>query len=212
MGLHYDFYENPPKEGSNKKPRLHARIVPLGTINTSEIAGFIHDMSTLTTGDVNAVLTLFREQLIDQLSMGYRVHWEGVGSFELVLASPPVHSPKEIRAESVYPKTIAFRPEKSLKKEFRFLPLTRAKEKNHSNRCSEVEIDGLLTGHFLNNPFITSSEFRRLCGLTSSTANRRLRKLIADGKLRKTGHPRSPLYEPVSGHYRREGPEQMSTR
>ncbi len=203
MGIHYDFYENPPKKDSNRKPRLHARVVAGGTVGTDYIGGLIHDMSTLTKGDVNAVLTMFREQLIDQLSFGHRVHWEGVGYFELSLSCPPIRSPREIRAESIHVKNIVFRPEKSLKKEFRKLPMTRVRRKNHSNRYSDIEVDGLLTGHFLDNPHITSMEFRRLCGFTQATALRRLRKLIAAGKLRKTGHARFPLYEPVEGNYRR---------
>ncbi len=203
MGAIYDFYENPPQANSTRKPRLHARIVPYRTVSTKEMANLIHHSSTLTTGDVSAVLTMFRKQLIDNLSDGNRVHWEGVGYFELTLTCPPVRSPKEIRAESIRTKSIVFRPEKSLKKVLRNIRLTRARQKRHSNRYSEIEIDGLLTGHFMDNPFLTSREFRQLCGFTQSTAARRLRKLIADGKLKKTGHKKSPLYEPVPGNYRR---------
>lgn len=203
MGLIYDFYENPPKQGSDKKPKLHARVVPGHTAGIKEMSKLIQSASTLSIGDISAVLTMFREQLIYQLKEGNRVHWEGVGYFELTLSCPPIRSPKAIRAESIQVKSVVFRPEKSLKKLVKHTPLTRARRKRHSSRYSDIEIDGLLTGHFLDNPFITSSEFRCLCGLTESTATRRLRKLIADGKLKKTGHHRFPLYEPVTGHYRR---------
>jgi predicted histone-like DNA-binding protein len=202
MGLFYDFYQNPPKKDSDKKPRLHARVVTSGTIDSDEIAKEIHEMSTLTTGEVQAALSLFAEQLLYHLSHSQRVHWKGIGFFELALACPPVSSTKEIRAESIHPKTIILRAEQELKKKVKHLPLTRTPEKRHSNRYSETDIDELLTGYFLNYPHITSKQFRQLCGFAHSTANRHLKRLIAEGKLQTTGHNRSPLYEPGKGHYR----------
>lgn len=203
MSLFYDFYQNPPQKESSSKPRLHARVVTSRTVDSDEIASNIHDMSTLTKGEVQAVMTMFAEQLLSHLSYSHRVHWKGVGYFELSLSCPPVRTTKEIRAESIHPKTIIFRPEKKLKGEIKHLSLTRTPQKRHSNRYSEIEIDGLLTGHFLDHPHITSRQFRALCGFTRTTAARHLKKLTTDGKLTPTGHPRSPLYEPVKGHYRR---------
>ncbi|MDR0431053.1 MAG: DNA-binding protein [Tannerellaceae bacterium] len=203
MGLIYDFYKNPSPEKNEGKSKLHARVVTSGTVGTAEIAALIQSSSTLTTGDINAALTMFRQEIIRQLSDSKRVHWEGVGYFELSLSCPAIESPKEIRAESIHPKTIIFRPEKSFKKEFRYLPLTRSREKRHSNQYKEEELDKLLTRYFRENMFLTSSKFRKLCGFTQATASRRLRKLYTDGKLRKTGHHRSPLYEPTEGYYGR---------
>jgi predicted HTH transcriptional regulator len=45
-------------------------------------------------------------------------------------------------------------------------------------------------------PLMKSSEFQSLFGLTRLTAARRLAKLIAEGKIKKTGHRHSPLYIP----------------
>ncbi|MDR1200058.1 MAG: HU family DNA-binding protein [Tannerellaceae bacterium] len=203
MGLFYDFYQNPPEKGSDKKPRLHARVVTSGTIHSDEIAKQIHEMSTLTTGEVQMALSMFGEQLLTHLSSSHRVHWKGVGYFELALSCPPVCSTKEIRAESIHPKTIVFRPEKKLKETIKRFPLTRTPEKRHSSRHSEAEIDGLLTRHFSNYPYITGIQFRQLCSFTHSTASRHLKRLVTEGKLQTIGHRRSPLYEPVEGHYHR---------
>jgi predicted histone-like DNA-binding protein len=202
MGLFYDFYQNPPEEGSDKKPRLHARVVTMGTIDSDEIAKEIHEMCTLTTGEVQAALSMFAEQLVHHLSYSQRVHWKNVGYFELALSCPPVSSTKEIRAESIHPKTLVFRPEKELKEKIQQIPVTRTPEKRHSHHYSEAEIDEWLTTHFSNYPHITSRQFRQLCGFTRSTANRHLNRLISEGKLRTLGHYRSPLYEAAEGCYR----------
>jgi len=203
MGLRYDFYENPLPKGSNRKPRLHTRVVTGSTTTTDEIATRIHDASSLTVGDVKASLLSLIEVMANELASGRRVHLEGLGYFQLTLSSPSVKSPKEIRAESIRVKSVAFRAETSFKKRFLNIPLERVREKRHSNRYSEIEIDGLLTSHFLDNTYITSRKFQTLCGFTESTAKRRLRQLIANGKLRKTGHRQFPLYEPVKGNFRR---------
>lgn len=197
MGLYYDFYENPSPKDSTERPLLHARVITSETTSTDEIAEEIHNRSTLTTGDAKAALISFVEVMAHELSRGRRVHLEGLGYFQLTLSSPPVHSPKEIRAESVHVKSVAFRAEVSFKRRFKKVFLERSREKRHSNRYSEAEIDALLSGYFLNHPHITRYEFCRLCGLTDSTAKRRLRELVAAGKLTNTGYKNFPLYEPM---------------
>lgn len=203
MALRYDFYENPSPKGSTKRPRLHARAITSDTMDTDELAERIHGNSTLTTGDAKAALISFIEVMAVELASGRRIHLEGLGYFQLTLASPPITSPKEIRAESVHVKSIAFRAEVGFKKRFTDVRLVRAREKRHSSRYSEIEIDGLLTSHFLDHPHITRREFSALCGFTASTAKRRLRELVAAGKLQNTGYRTFPQYEPVKGNYRR---------
>lgn len=40
MPAQYDFYKNPIPKGSNRKPRLHARIVTRGTTTTEKLAEY----------------------------------------------------------------------------------------------------------------------------------------------------------------------------
>ena len=60
MSAEYDFYKNPIPKGSNRKPRLHARIVPRGTVDSDMLAEEIHDASSLTPGDVEATITMLK--------------------------------------------------------------------------------------------------------------------------------------------------------
>jgi predicted histone-like DNA-binding protein len=203
MSLRYDFYENPVPRDSDERPKLHARVVTNGTMNIDRLAQYIHEECTLATADVKASLVALVEVMADELASGRRIHLDGLGYFQLTLSSPPVDSPRQIRAESVRVRSVAFRPEESFKKRFKDTPLKRTKEKRHSSRCSDTEIDDLLTNYFLNNAHITCRAFCSLCGFTESTGRRRLRRLVAGGKLHDIGYRNLPLYEPVEGNYRR---------
>ena len=62
MNIECDFYQTPIPKGSNRKPRLHARVVTRGTATTDELAQAICIRSILTPGDVKAVLTSLADE------------------------------------------------------------------------------------------------------------------------------------------------------
>jgi predicted histone-like DNA-binding protein len=198
MELYYDYYKNPIPKDTNRKQRLHARAVTSETVDLETMAENLQHRSTVTTGDVKAVVTLLCQEMVNQLSSGNRVHIDGLGFFHLTLTCPPVRTPNEKRAESVKVKSVAFRPDIQFKEEIKSLKVKRVEEKNHSKDYSDAEIEERLAAYFLTHPYIKSREFQALCGLTSSTATRRLRNLVASGKLKTTGHPKFPLYEPAN--------------
>lgn len=202
MSAQYDLYENPVPPGSNKKPRMHARIVTHGTVETNDLAEWIHTCSTLTVGDIRAVLVELSHNLLRQLEDGYRVHLEGFGYFQMTLSCPPIRRGEKIRAESIKFKSISFRPEADVKKELSGTKFERTRLKSHSSRLSAAEVDCRLAKYFQNNPSITRVEFESLCGYTKATANRRLADLVKAGKLQKAGLFRFPVYEPANGYYR----------
>lgn len=203
MSAKYDFYKNPIPKGSNRKPRLHARIVTYGTTTTEKLAKDIHARCSLSTADVMAALVSLSEVIIERLKEGERIHIKGLGYLQMTVQCPPVKTSKEIRAESIKFKSVAFRPEAELKKELKNTEFVRATLKNHSNTYSEIEVDGLLTGFFMDNEYITRREFQELCGFTKGTATRRLAAMIEKGKLKKEGLNRFPVYAPVPGNYRK---------
>lgn len=209
MSIQYDFYQNPPKKGSKRAPKLHARVKPISTMTTNQLAKFINDTTTISTADFKGAFEAAINTMTMALTFGQNVHIEGLGLFYLTATCEQVETPNERRAESVRIKTVHFRPDASLVKRFKAVHLERVREKNHSLDYSEIEIDHLLTGHFMDNDYIKRKQFCRLCGLTLSTGMRRLRQLIADGKLRHSSLSKS-LYEPVPGNYRRPLPTEPS--
>ncbi len=201
MAVKYDFYETPVPGDGTKEKKLHVRVVPGGTTNSKKLAEQIHSRSTLAKGDISAVITSLEEIMVELLKSGGRVHLDGIGYFEMTLTCPPVASPKEIRAESIRFKSVAFRPEKRLKKAFADTVFVRSENKKHSVRLSEAEVDGLLADYFVDNAYIIRSDFERLCGFTRTTANRRMAELVKQRKLRRGGVHHSPVYEPMPGFY-----------
>ncbi|MDR0537319.1 MAG: HU family DNA-binding protein [Tannerellaceae bacterium] len=194
MGYKYDFYRSPVPKGSGRQETYHARVVPSGTIEVRELAELIQSASSATVGDVMLVVEQLVEQIIFQLSRGMRVSISGLGVFELTLENRPVTSPKEIRSESIRVRSVVLRPDKDMKRALSKFTAVRSEVKNHSRSVTDAEVEGILRRYFEEHDFLTSKEFRGLCGFTESTASRRLRRLRAEEKLKATGHLRSPLY------------------
>jgi predicted histone-like DNA-binding protein len=193
--LDYDFYENPPSKGSEGKSKFHARVVPKGTMTTDMLARFIQQASSLTEGDVKAVLIALSDIAKSKLADGYRIYLEGLGYFQLTLSCPPVNSLHEIRAESVRVKTIVFRPEADFKNFFKTVAFVRKPVKQHSQPHSGQEPEELLAAYFENNTYMNASQFRTLCGFTKTTAARRLKQLVEAGTLRRINLCHQPVYE-----------------
>ncbi|WP_099465075.1 HU family DNA-binding protein [Parabacteroides provencensis] len=195
MTAYYDFYKNPKPKNSKTGTHYHARIVTNGTVSTNNLIRNIHSRCTLTSGDIRAVLTSLSEVIVEELQAGRRVSIEGLGYLQMTLKCPKIESTKEVRAESVRFKSVAFRPEEELKKKLQYTPFERISRKSHSYERTENEIDALLLQYFSEHETLNRQQFQRLCGFTASTANRRLKELRAEGKIKNIAHPLHPLYK-----------------
>lgn len=201
MGLQYDFYPTPSPINKEGETKLHARAITNGTISTDGLAELISSATSLSPADLKAALVALADTMTSELKNGRRVHLEGLGYFNLTLTCEPISSPKEIRAESVSVKNIVFRPEANWRKSFRAFHPERVRVKNHSRQRTDDEITRRLTAHFASQPVITCREFCSLGGFTLSTGLRRIKQLIAEGKLRKHGYGNGSNYEATAGHY-----------
>lgn len=184
MAVQYDFYKNPSPKDSKKRVRYHARVVPYGTVDTNKLAQRIHSRCTVTPADVKAVLSSLSDVVIEELKDGNRIHIEGLGYLQITLECPPIQSTKEIRAESIRFKSVAFRSEAELRKRLRIARFERAPHKNHSSGLvAGGRLDALLAGYFATHDRITRIGFQTLCGFTRTMANRRLKELRETGKI-----------------------------
>ena len=195
MPVNYDFYENPKLPGSTKRTRYHARVISKGTVSSEQLAEEIHERCSLSTADVAAALLALSQIMAEKLKDGYNVHIEGIGHLQLTLQCPPIQSPKEIRAESIHFKSIAFRPSASLKRKLQATRFVRQEEKSHSKLRAEEEIDQRVADYFQKHETLTRAQFQSLCcGLTYTTAVRHLKRLRETGKIINIASPRHPLY------------------
>lgn len=194
MPVNYDFYENPKLPGSTKRTRYHARVISKGTVSSEQLAEEIHERCSLSTADVAAALLALSQITAEKLKDGYNVHIEGIGHLQLTLQCPPIQSPKEIRAESIHFKSIAFRPSASLKRKLQATRFVRQEEKSHSKLRAKEEIDQRVADYFQKHETLTRAQFQSLCGLTYTTAVRHLKRLREAGKIINIASPRHPLY------------------
>ena len=201
MAIEYDFYRNPNSQGTNKK-RYHARVVSSNRVSTDQLAEEIQKECTLTTADIKAVLMALGDKLAKHLGKGSKVHLEGIGYFQVNLkCKEEVRTTHAVRSENVEFKSVSYRADNHLKKHLKSQPIKRSKTKVHSASMTEAEIDQMLTAYFMTHETITRREFQTLCTQVKSTAQRLLKKLLENGKLRNIATPQHPVYVPANGHY-----------
>lgn len=197
MAIKYDLYPNPASEDT----RYHARLITGGTVETDTLAQEIQTRCSLTKADVYATLSALGDSLTERLKKGERIHIEGLGYFQITLEYVPGEENRKVRSEQVKFKSVTFRPEQALKKKMADIRLVRVEKKHHSGQYSAQEIDELLKNYFRSHDYITRGDFEQLCQLTKTTANRRLKELTGQEKLKKEGASSCPFYTPLPGWF-----------
>ena len=204
MSIQFDFYNTPSPEGiiNEKTPRYHARVVSRQTIDLEDITRQIHERSTLSKGDIKAVLSELRDVVKQGLLDGNNVLLNGIGEYSLTLAAPKDASPTKTHAQNISVKRIDFRADRNLRKEIiSEAHFERSLTKNHSAHISLYEVDSLLIDYFADHTYITRQSFETLCKFTKNTALRHLKRLVDEGRLINTNTSHNPTYEPAKGYY-----------
>lgn len=201
MTAKYDFYLTPQPKEKQQKVRYHARVVVDETLTNKDIATEISKRCTINKAEAMAVMDEMQEIFRQMLAEGHAIKLEGIGTFRISAKSPSVRSKNEIRAESIKFGGVVFRPEKKLLRQLSGTKFQKVTYSQTSIEISDIEIDGLLTEHFKDHPYITTKEMQYLCGLSNHTALRRLKERVKAGKLTHPGHLRSAFYFPVPGNY-----------
>jgi len=203
MAILFDWYENLQTSGQPEGERtLHPRIRLNGRVSTKQLRARIQKYSTLTETDVIAVLDALSHALGEELSEGRQVHLDGIGFFRPNLVSTESVTEKTKRKTTkVKLKGIVYRLDQLLMDEVGEVKVRRTRFPFHSSKLTAEEIDALLTEYFTTHDFVQRRNFQFLCGMTQTTANRHLRRLCEEGKLKNAGLPKQPVYKPVNGDY-----------
>lgn len=205
MAIKYDIYASPIPSGSTRDPHYHARVVASDTVDMQELIHRIHRRCTLTKGDLKAAFMELSEEIVNCLCSGDTIHIDEIGYFSLSLSTPSDLSPKNNRHPEIGIKSVNFRPDILLKKKLEDrAEFECATHKSHSTPLDIYEIDALLNDYFYEHPTLTRVQFERLCGFTTSTAQRHLRRLVQEGRIQNIHTSQHPLYEPVKGFYGKE--------
>lgn len=203
MAIQFDWYENPPKTGQQGEEKtLHPRLRLNGKVSTAQLRARIQKHCTLTETDVIAVLDALSHAMGEELAEGKQVHLDGIGFFRPNLVSTePVTWETERKRTKVKLKGIVYRPDRLLMSEVGNVKVQPTKFSFHSEKLTNEEIDALLAKYFATHDFVQRKSFQTLCGMAQTTANRHLRRLCEEGKLKNVGVPKQPVYKPCDGYY-----------
>lgn len=202
MAILYDWYENPGESDDSEEKGLHPRIFLNGKVGTDKLCRMIHGRSSLSVGDVKNAFEMLAQICGEELREGREVHIEGLGYFAPILRSTQkVTRSTKNKWSKMELKTIGFRPDARLRGELRGAKVSRSKYARHSESLSEVEIDMRLKEYFADHDVMLRYDFQEVCCMTRTTANRHLRRLLEEGKLRNIGKRMQPIYVAAAGYY-----------
>ena len=191
MAILYDWYENPGESDDSEEKGLHPRIFLNGKVGTDKLCRMIHGRSSLSVGDVKNAFEMLAQICGEELREGREVHIEGLGYFAPILRSTQkVTRSTKNKWSKMELKTIGFRPDARLRGELVGAKAGRSKYARHSESLSEVEIDMRLKEYFADHDVMLRYDFQEVCCMTRTTANRHLRRLLEEGKLRNIGKRR----------------------
>lgn len=201
--IKFDIYESP---GDGEKKKFHVRTTNRQTISSKDIIHEATRYSTVSRADWMAVVEGLIECMSEQLSSGKRIHINGLGYFSVNIGSSESENPKAMTRRTVRVTGVNFLPEKSFMKSIRSQTgFTRERYKFHTADLSPIEADDLLTKYFKDHRSITCAQFQQTCGMTRTTAYRRLAALVQGDhpSLLREGYKNSTVYIPSKGHYGR---------
>ena len=202
MAILYDWYENPGESDDSEEKGLHPRIFLNGKVGTDKLCRMIHGRSSLSVGDVKNAFEMLAQICGEELREGREVHIEGLGYFAPILRSTQkVTRSTKNKWLKMELKTIGFRPDARLRGELRGAKGSRSKYARHSESLSAVEIDMRLKEYFADHDVMLRYDFQEVCCMTRTTANRHLRRLLEEGKLRNIGKRMQPIYVAAAGYY-----------
>lgn len=202
--IKYDFYKNPDNKEGKLKSEYHIRVCGQQTISTKGIIELIHNASTLTPADINAVIFAFQEEIANQLAKGNIVKLEGLCNFNISLKSANGTCTGKENGKGIVLKSVNINPEKEFTERVKELVTKNGMEKViaiHSDTITDEKVDEILTNYFSTNKAITRPKLQDICSTTRYMAMQQIKRLTGSGKLVNVGFENHPLYMPTPGSF-----------
>lgn len=197
MAINYDWYQNPKTSKQQEDEiTLHPRIHYNGSTTTAEMRRYIQEASSLTEGDVDAVLSALSHYVSQEMGNGSSVHLNGIGYFTPVLGTTErVTSATKSKHLKVKLKSIHFRPDKAFLRRMGGIQIHCIKLNDPmAKRLTDDEIEQKVCSYLQKHGYIQRRDLESLCSLSTSTAKRHLNRLCNAGVLVNRGMRNQPLY------------------
>lgn len=94
-----------------------------------EVSRILAQRSSLSEGDVYAVVVGLVDLIPEKLLDGYTIKLDGLGSFRLHAKVATAKNPEDVNVRNIKGLRISFRPDNEMKKELSLTGITKAKRK-----------------------------------------------------------------------------------
>lgn len=196
MSAYYDLYQTPDPSGESEEPKLHARILPKGTITADKFFEIVHKATGFSPAILDGTLQAITDELQRWLADGWNVEVGDLGFFSISLKCDHyVQDRNEIRSPSVHFQNMNLRISSKLRKRFEVMELERKASPyvSHSTLSLEERRQRLLQ-HLDQYDCIMRADYEALTGKTKQQAVADLNQFIEEGILRKYGSGRTVVY------------------
>lgn len=196
MSAYYDLYQTPDPSGEEDKKKLHARILPKGTIIADKFFEIVHNATGFSQAILDGTLQAITDELQRWLEDGWIVEVGELGFFSVSLKCDHyVEDPKDIRSPSIKFQNINLRISSKLRKRFVTMALERKASPYISHSSLSVEERRKrLQQHLDKYGCITRADYEVLTGKTKQQAVADLNKFAEEGIVRKYGSGRTVVY------------------
>lgn len=196
MSAYYDLYQTPDPSGEEDKKKLHARILPKGTITADKFFEIVHNATGFSQAILDGTLQAITDELQRWLEDGWIVEVGELGFFSVSLKCDHyVEDPKDIRSPSIKFQNINLRISSKLRKRFVTMALERKASPYISHSSLSVEERRKrLQQHLDKYGCITRADYEVLTGKTKQQAVADLNKFAEEGIVRKYGSGRTVVY------------------
>lgn len=196
MAILYDWYKTPqPQASQGEDVKVHPRIHFNGSVDTRQISEMIQQSCSLTKADVAAALAALSEIMGRELADGKLVHLCGLGYFYPTLTTTqPVRAADKGKGSKVVLKSIRFVADKQLKTEVGGVQAKCWNCNPNTETAKAVDVNSFVARHFEGSQYILRRDLQQMLGMSRTTACRHIKRLLAEGGLRRAGNPRQGVY------------------
>lgn len=197
MSAYYDLYQTPnPTPNDDEEKRLHARILPRGTISADKFRELVSKATGFSPAILDGTLQAITDELHSWLSEGWIVEVGELGHFSVSLKCDRlVTNKKEIRSPSVHFQNVNLRLGSKFRNRFVTMSLERKESPyvSHSSLSEEERKEKLLQ-HLDKHGCITRGDYESMTGLAKHQAVADLKLYLSEGVIRKYGSGKTVVY------------------
>ena len=148
----------------------------------------VKHQTVFSRGELLAAFDHLQHEMTDALAFGKAVKIPGFGTFRLVIeANGKVSAKQRSRKDAVRLKTVSFTPDDDFLQSLGQLCFRSSNKRERQSSYNKEEMKARLTDYLAQHSTITCPEFAELFLLGRSTANKRVKELLDEGFLVRTG-------------------------